>query len=514
MRAGMEFSKEKAIPIMVYSEDNGLGHSASESSEGTCRGCNHSEANQVTSMPTSSSIIGWEGTGDPECPRNWKPRRKFLFVGVISMLLTYMSFGSSVFAPAEKAAGEELGASATVMNLTVSLWIGGICVGPLIFGPASEIFGHLRFLIIGISGIGLFQIPVAMAENITTVLVSRFFAGALGSAIFAVVSGACVELFEPIPRGMALTVTATSITLGATIAPIAGAYLTDDLGWRWTAWVTLIIGGILGFAAAFTLSETSSKVILERKARRLRFETKNWALHAKSEETPLELDIMVTKYLTKPIRMFFAEPILVIFTLYLTLVYGILYLSFQAFPVAFKRRGWDSKAASLPFIAVSLGIISACGLCCLFTATWYKSRFVRNGGVPLPEDRLPPIILGSVMVPPSLLWLGWSTSQHWISPVFASYFIGLGLMLVFVPGMVYIVDVYTVHANSAMSIHVVVRSLVAASFPLFAGPMYDRLGVEWATSMLAFLCVLMIPAPVVFLMYGSKIRSWSRFSFS
>ena len=120
--------------------------------------------------------------------------------------------------------------------------------------------------------------------------------------------------------------------------------------------------------------------------------------------------------------------------------------------------------------------------------------------------------LGTVILPPALLWFGWSGGAHWASQVVASYFIGLGLQLIFIAGITYIVDVYQESANSAMSIHVVVRSLVASSFPLFATAMYDRLGVAWASSVLALLSLIMAPAPILFWIYGSRIRSWSHFS--
>lgn len=63
-----------------------------------------------------------------------------------------------------------------------------------------------------------------------------------------------------------------------------------------------------------------------------------------------------------------------------------------------------------------------------------------------------------------------------------------------------------------MSIHVIIRSLIASSFPLWANIMYDHLGIPWGTSLLAFLCIVMLCAPVTFYCFGARIRSWSRFS--
>ena len=61
--------------------------------------------------------------------------------------------------------------------------------------------------------------------------------------------------------------------------------------------------------------------------------------------------------------------------------------------------------------------------------------------------------------------------------------------------------------------HLVVDA-VAAVFPLFAPYMYANLGTQWATSVLAFLCVTLIPATLLIYKYGAKIRSWSKFAYN
>ncbi|KAK7756630.1 hypothetical protein SLS62_001467 [Diatrype stigma] len=471
-----------------------------------------------------SDIVSWDGPADPECPRNWKPVKKFFFTVITSSVILTVSFGSSVFAPATAVTAAQFGVSPTVMQLSVTLWILGLAAGPVLFGPLSEVFGHLIPFAVAVVGLAAFQLPVALATGVPAILVGRFLAGAFGSGTFAIVSGQYFELYEPTRRGVAMALSATCINLGATIAPIAGAFLTYNHdgdrrnGWAWTAWTTLIIASGLGLAALCGgVRESSSRRILEGKARRQRLATRNWALHARSEESPLELGDIAHQYLTKPARMFATEPILAILTAYLTLVYGTLYLAFQAFPLAYRQRGWSVTASELPFVAVTLGIVSAGVACAVFALTWYKTQVARveksHGALsPQPEWRLPPMALGAVILPPALLWFGWSGNVHWMSQVVASYFIGLGLQLIFVAGITYIVDVYQENANSAMSIHVVVRSLVASSFPLFATAMYDRLGVAWASSVLALLSLVMAPAPVLFWLYGSRIRSWSHFS--
>lgn len=444
---------------------------------------------------------------------NWPRRKKVAFTIVASAGVFAVSLSSSIFGPATHVTAAQYGVSVEVMDLAISLHILGFAFGPLIFGPLSEVFGRAIPFSIGLTGLGVFQIPQALAGNVRTILVCRFFEGMFGSAIFAVCSGMFVDMWPPIPRGVALGLSSTCINLGSTVAPIMSGFVVQNIGWRWTAWLTLIYCGLIGFISLFIIRETCEPVLLARRAKRLRFSTQNFALHAKSEEIPFDITIMVQKYLTKPIRMFGQEPILMILTAYMTLVYGTLYLSYQAVPFSFQNRGWTPAVSYLPFISVTFGILSALGVYTFFTLTWYKSRWSRTQSAP-PEARLPTMIVGSLILPPALWWFGWSQYTHWASQVIAVFFVGLGLLLIFDTGVVYLVDVYLVHANSAMSIHVVVRSIVSCSFPLFAGPMYSNLGTAWASTVLGFAAMVMVLAPIIFWKFGARIRSWSRFSFA
>ena len=83
--------------------------------------------------------------------------------------------------------------------------------------------------------------------------------------------------------------------------------------------------------------------------------------------------------------------------------------------------------------------------------------------------------------------------------------------MVFLPGQVYLMDIYKANANSALAGNAFVRALAGCAFPLFAGPMYRNLGVAWATSVIGFICVALTPFPILFYLYGKKIRSWSRY---
>lgn len=203
-------------------------------------------------------------------------------------------------------------------------------------------------------------------------------------------------------------------------------------------------------------------------------------------------------------------------TLYNSLVYGILYLIFFAYPYCFQeRRGWSPGLASLLFLAQLSGIVLAVLGMGSFNNGWWARRFVARGHKLDPEDRLPMMAVSAILLPVGLFWFAWTSSPQvpWPAQVLSGIPIGAGIMLNILSGLSYLIDVYLVNSNSAIAANTCIRSATAAGFPLFADYMYRQLGSEWATSLMGFVCLAMAPAPWLFWIYGKRIRGHSRYAF-
>lgn len=75
----------------------------------------------------------------------------------------------------------------------------------------------------------------------------------------------------------------------------------------------------------------------------------------------------------------------------------------------------------------------------------------------------------------------------------------------------YLVDAYDVFAASATAAAACSRSLFGAVLPFAARPMYERLGVSWACTLLGFLSLALCVIPFAFLKYGGWLRERSKF---
>jgi len=346
-------------------------------------------------------------------------------------------------------------------------------------------------------------------------MIMRFFAGVFGSAPIVNVGGVMADMFGPKTIGIAVVVYSLSIVGGPTLGPlIGGAIVTNpNMGWRWTEYIVAIFAFIVTAVGVIFIDESYVPVLLARKARRLRLETKNWALHAKSEEIPLTLKDIVQTQLARPILMLVKEPIALLIAIYSSFVYALVYLTFEAFPIVFQEiRGWNSVVGGLPFIGLLIGIVVA-GLINVGNQKYYLRRMLQNGGRAVPEARLPPMMLGSVIFCIGLFWFAWTSNVNisWVANIFPTILIGWGFLGIFQNALNYLIDTYRLYAASAIASNTFVRSFFAAGFPMFASAMFHNLGVSWASSVLAFLALAMIPIPFVFFYYGERIRGWSSY---
>jgi DHA1 family multidrug resistance protein-like MFS transporter len=119
---------------------------------------------------------------------------------------------------------------------------------------------------------------------------------------------------------------------------------------------------------------------------------------------------------------------------------------------------------------------------------------------------------GGLCLPLGIFLFAATSSPH-LNPIYqiaAGLPIGVGIILINMQGLNYIVDCYSIHANSAVAANTFLRSLFAAGMPLFATRMYTNLGVEKATMILGGFAVVLIPIPLLFFVSGEGIRKRSR----
>ncbi|KAH9827293.1 Major Facilitator Superfamily [Teratosphaeria destructans] len=461
-------------------------------------------------------VVEFDGHDDPAHAQNWPLRTKLTIAAILILDSLAATFASSVFSPASTAVGAHFHIGRDVVRLGTSLFVLGYACGPIIFAPISELYGRRLPIIVAGVGFGIFNIAVAVSKDVQTLMIARFFAGFFGSCPLTVVAAVFSDMFNNELRGIAVASFSATVICGPFTGPFIGGFITKSyLGWRWTAYIPAFMGFAAAALALFFQKESYGPVILVSKASELRRKTRNWGIHAKQEEVEVDLKELLTKNISRPLRILFTEPIVLLITIYMSFIYGLLYLNLTAYSLVFSDvYGFSLGVSGLPYIALILGVAVALAIIVL-TNPAYVRKLHANDHVPVPEWRLPIVMAGGVVFAAGLLWFGWAgfrASTPWIAPALAGLFIGFGIYSVFLQCLNYIIDAYLMFAASAIAANTIMRSTFGAIFPLFAAYLFDGLGINWSMTLLGCVAALFTPIPFVFYFYGKRIRARSRFA--
>ncbi|KAK3378893.1 MFS general substrate transporter [Lasiosphaeria ovina] len=451
--------------------------------------------------------------GDSKNPYEMSFGIKWFITGIMSIGTLSVSLSSSAFAGAGIQIERDFGVSQELAIATVSLFVLGFALGPMTWGPMSEILGRQSVYFFTFLLSTLFSAASIASKNISTLLVLRFFTGVFSAS--SVVNSAAVigDIFVAKERGLAIMVFTSAPFLGPTLGPICGSFLGQYAGWKWVGALAAIFTGVMWVVGSVFVPETYTPYLLIRRAKKLSKLTgkvyKSKLEARNSHKTAREIFKTAA---SRPWIILVFEPIVLALSLYSAIVYGIFYLTFTAFPVVFQgQRHWSQGISGLSYLGIMVGQLVGMFLY-IFLEKRYRSKIARDASKQTPESRLEPALVGGVLLPVGLFWFAWTTfeSVHWSVSIIGSSFFGLGQVLLFISLINYLIDSYTVFAASALAANAILRAMFGAAFPLFAEKMYENLGIQWASSVPAFLSLACAPMPFLFLKYGVDLRHRSK----
>ena len=206
------------------------------------------------------------------------------------------------------------------------------------------------------------------------------------------------------------------------------------------------------------------------------------------------------------------EPLIFILNLYISLIYALLYLWFESFPlVFFGIHHFSYGQLGLTFLGLFSGVLVGIAIYCLYFRLRIEPLY-RPGRKLSPETQMEPGMLGTFLIPASMLIFAWSSRPdvHWIVPIVATFIFAPGVFLVFVSTITYLTAAYPKNIPSVLAGNDLMRSSFGAAFPLFAGAMFAKLGIDWGNTLLACLAALFVPVPFVLVKWGSRVRKMSK----
>lgn len=456
---------------------------------------------------------------DPRDPMGFAMWKKWAITLLVAFATLAVAFVSSAYTGGVNQIISGFDTSDEVVVLGVSLFVLGFAIGPLLWAPLSELYGRQILFCTTYGVLTAFNAGAAGAQNIQTLIILRFFAGAFGSSPLTNAGGVIADMFPASQRGLAMSVFAAAPFMGPTLGPIVGGFLGETEGWRWVEGLMAIFTGALWIIGSFTIPETYAPVLLKNRAAAMSKKTgKVYKSKIEFDRGKQSLGQSFKIALSRPWVLLLKEPIVLLLSIYMAIIYGTLYMMFAAFPIVYQQnRHWSEGIGGLAFLGVAVGMIGAV----IYTIPdndRYKraeaASIAKGEGGAAPEARLPPAMIGSVSIPIGLFIFAWTNypSIHWIVSIIFTAPFGFGMVLVFLSIMNYLIDSYTIYAASVLAANSVLRSMFGAVFPLFTTYMYDNLGIHWASTIPAFLALACVPFPFLFYKYGPAIRKRCKFS--
>lgn len=464
---------------------------------------------------TDPFVVSWI-PNDVRDPMLFRTTAKIGITFVVSIATLVVAVASSAYSGSIEQVVDHFSIGNEVATLGLSLFVIGFALGPLVWAPLSELVGRQWPFIVSLGAMAAFLAGCAGAQNIQSLLILRFFAGAFGSAPLTNSGGVISDMFPAKQRGLALSLFAAAPFTGPALGPVIGGFLGMNAGWRWVEGLLAAFAGLVLILMTCLVPETYAPVLLRRRAERLS-ELSGKVYRTKldiEQEAGASLRHVFATSLLRPWVLLFREPIVLILSIYIAIIYGALFMMFAAFPIVYQQgRGWNQGVGGLAFMGIMVGMIIA--VVYTFPDNMRYQRTVdRHGGFAPPESRLPPVMLASICIPVGLFWFAWTNypSIHWMVSIAAGVPFGFGIVLIYLGVMSYLIDSYTIFAASVLAANAVLRSAFGGIFPLFTTYMYDGLGIHWASSIPAFLTLACMPFPFIFYKYGKGIRERCKYA--
>ncbi|KAF2808674.1 MFS general substrate transporter [Mytilinidion resinicola] len=460
-------------------------------------------------MDLDKGLVGWDDENDLTNPLNWSWGRRWRLMGLVAVMSTLSPMSSSICAPGTSLTLKEFNVTSnTIGSLMISIFVLGYAIGPLFLAPLSEMYGRVIVVNISSTFFTAFMLGCSFAPNMPSLIIMRLLAGIGGSAVMTIVPAVVGDCFPYHKRAMASAIVIGTPTLAPIVGPIAGGFISEQLGWRWAYWILVMASGPFNLLMVFFMDESNHATILQRKTDRLRKELGRDDLHSQLEIRMTSRELLA-KSIVRPMKFLTRSPIVFLISFYVAVCYGTLYLLFTTIPIVFEEKyGWSIQMTGLAYLGLGVGMfINIATIMRTNDRTVLRLR-AANNGIFEPEMRLSSVTYYAIFMPIGLFIYGWCAEYrtHWILPCLAFIPFGFGLLGIFLPCQTYMVDAFLTTSASAVAALVCFRSAFGAFLPLAGPPLYDKLGLGWGNSVLGFLTLVMTPIPWVFFRYGGRVR--------
>ncbi|KAF2717921.1 MFS general substrate transporter [Polychaeton citri CBS 116435] len=469
----------------------------------------------------------------------FRSSKKWQIICVIILCQISMNFNAAAYSSAKSGLLTWSGLTPTIVDLGGALFLIPYGVGCELWAPFSEEFGRRPIMQISLVLVTLCSLPCALANSFWLVLAFRILGG-LASAGGSVTLAIVPDLFEDgIERQQATIAVVWSSVAGSVIGPVVAGFQAQYLSWRWNFGMQIILGVAAWVAHLTVVPETSSDVLLDKRAKYVRSLPEDdpdrdiTALGPMESRGSLRERLHWWKMLTlmaRPYYMLTTEPLVGCLSLLSGFADMLVYLSLDAFGIVLDPWGFSPVAKGLAFLPLLVGYFAGW---LIYSCWYYRDENIRvqkrkepdeaNWSF-APERKLTLLCILVITLPIGLALMGLCTlgyhwGWHWIWLLTSTSLTGLANFAIYAGSIDYMIQAYgSEFSASATGGNGFCRDVLAGIAAFWAKPFFRNIkkGTKYQLAIPQFIlaalaALLMIPV-FVFTKYGSWFREHSEYA--
>ncbi|KAK5720470.1 hypothetical protein LTR17_014946 [Elasticomyces elasticus] len=441
----------------------------------------------------------------PDDPLNFSRWFKVYIAMLISGLAFIAQAGAAFINPAFRLLAKDLDVTVVEASYctTVFILFGGIL--SMFTIPFANVYGRRICYIAGtiVGAVGAFV--SAAAPTYGGVITGRVLNGIGGSVPLGLGAATICDIFTQGERGTFLGLYTLAVTNGPHIAPIAGGYIAERLGWRYNFWIPGIIQTAMLVVLIFTLPETlfsrrdCSTLGIKTYAQKLLFHGK--VLQRKVRPRDFGGSLRMAQY---------AAVLLPSIWFMTASTYGSAIFAVTGSYIGASVFDFNLEQTGL-FMGVPLTIGCMIGEA---TAGWVSDWIInvyarRHNGYRKPEVRLYLLPLTTVLA------IGTATfgyciqaRKHWIYASVCMAVSGLGSQVGTTMVYTYATDSYKPQSGEVGSVINLAKSIFTFNIGFYALPFSEAAGFDISFTTVAAINLALLLPLVGLLWKGEKIRKW------
>jgi multidrug resistance protein len=409
-------------------------------------------------------------------------RCKFI-LGIVSLTAILLPFCDTIYLPSLGTIERDLQTSATLVAISISIYLFMNGLFSMVWGPLSDRFGRKLVLLVALAFFVVVSIVCIFAPNIIVLIVFRAIQGAAVSATLVVGQGTVADIYSAEHRGWYTGIFFVPFLVGPVIGPLIGGALSAKFGWRSTFVLLTCFSFLILLGILFLLEETQQYIAMQR------FERQHPGKRIKDD------DRQERPHFQKPwlALRFLIDMATIPYIAVATTTFAGLFTSLALFGSYLAEEPYKKDETIIGVLFVPTGVVMLVGS---LLGGWLSDKASLYFTSSCPEGRLVPGMIFSVLTPIGLMIYGWAFHYrvHLAGGIIGQMVLSFGQSVYQPTVFAYLTAKYQNDAAAASAANSVLNFCGAGVGVTIAGPLQNVMGIGGFYSLLSGINIVTILA--------------------